>query len=60
MRSCRLLNKAPFGLDDQEWVVAFESDKPEDFLDLVMVLRETPIFTCIRKSLKDMLDTLGG
>lgn len=40
--------------------MAFESDKPEDFLDLVMVLRETPIFTCIRKSLKDMLDTLGG
>jgi chlorite dismutase len=54
----------------QEWVVAFESDKPEDFLDLVMALRETegsrytlrdtPIFTCIRKSLKEMLDTLGG
>ena len=59
-----------FGLDDQEWVVAFESDKPEDFLDLVMALRETegsrytlrdtPIFTCIHKSLKEVLDTLGG
>src|SRR5437773_2215059 len=59
-----------FGLDDQEWVVAFESDKPEDFLDLVMALRETegsrytlrdtPIFTCIHKSLKETLDTLGG
>lgn len=59
-----------FGLDDQEWVVAFESDKPEDFLDLVMALRETqasrytlrdtPMFTCLRRSLKEMLDTLGG
>jgi chlorite dismutase len=46
-----------FGLDDQEFVVAFESDEPEDFLDLVMELREsqgsaytlrdTPIFTCV-------------
>lgn len=46
-----------FGLDDQEFVVAFESDHPDHFLDLVMELREskaseytlrdTPIFTCI-------------
>src|SRR3989442_13851688 len=59
-----------YGLDDHEWVVAFESDKAEDFLDLVMALRETegsrytlrdtPIFTCIHKSLKETLDTLGG
>ncbi len=68
--SVKLNTSYSFGLDDQEWVVAFESDKPEDFLELVMALRETegsrytlrdtPIFTCIRKSLKDMLDTLGG
>ena len=47
-----------FGLDDQEFVVAFESDEPAAFLDLVMELREsqasrytereTPIFTCVR------------
>src|SRR5438552_18707933 len=46
-----------FGLDDQEFVVAFECDQPAAFLDLVMVLREsqasrytdreTPIFTCV-------------
>ncbi|HEX6177836.1 MAG TPA: chlorite dismutase family protein, partial [Thermoanaerobaculia bacterium] len=30
-----------FGLDDQDFVVAFEGDYPEDFLDLVMELRET-------------------
>ena len=47
-----------FGLDDQEFVVAFECDEPAAFLDLVMELREsqasrytereTPIFTCVR------------
>ncbi len=59
-----------FGLDDSEFVVAFESDYPSDFLDLVMELRETegsrytlrdtPIFTCVRKNLKDALNDLGG
>ncbi len=59
-----------FGLDDAEFVVAFESDYPADFLDLVMELREveasrytlldTPIFTCVRKELKDALNDLGG
>ncbi len=68
--SVKLNTSYSFGLDDQEWVVAFESDTPEDFLELVMALRETegsrytlhdtPIFTCIRKSLKETLDTLGG
>ena len=59
-----------FGLDDQEWVVSFESNRPSDFLDLVMQLRETesskytlrdtPIFTCIRGELRQVIDTLGG
>jgi chlorite dismutase len=59
-----------FGLDDAEFVLSFESDYPDDFLDLVMALRETegspyterdtPIFTCIRKNLKDALNDLGG
>ncbi len=58
-----------FGIDDQEFVVAFETNFPEDFLDLVQQLRETeisvytlkdtPIFTCIRMSPQDMLDRLG-
>ena len=30
-----------FGIDDQEFVVAFEINFPEDFLDLVQQLRET-------------------
>jgi chlorite dismutase len=59
-----------FGLDDQEWVVAFESNRPSDFVDLVMelrhtvsskyTLRDTPIFTCVRHEIGSALDTLGG
>ena len=32
-----------FGIDDQEFVVAFETNYPEDFLDLVQQLREVEI-----------------
>jgi chlorite dismutase len=59
-----------FGLDDQEFVVAFESDYPEDFLDLVEELRgsessaftevDIPIFTCIARDLRAALDALGS
>jgi len=58
-----------FGLDDQEFVVAFETDSPEDFLDLVMALRETrsseytlrdtPIFSCIAGEPDAVLASLG-
>lgn len=66
----RLNTTYSFGLDDQEFVVAFETDKPQDFLDLVMelrhsetsnyTLRDTPIFTCIQRDLREVLDLLGG
>ncbi len=49
-----------YGLDDQEFVVAFEGDDPGEFLALVRELREsessayterdTPMFTCRRLS----------
>jgi chlorite dismutase len=68
--SIRLNTTYSYGLDDQEFIVAFEGDSPADFLDLVMELREskassytlrdTPTFTCVQMSLWDMLDTLGG
>ena len=58
-----------FGIDDQEFVVAFETNFPEDFLDLVQQLRETeismytlqdtPIFSCVRVPAAEMLDRLG-
>jgi chlorite dismutase len=66
--SVKLNTTYSFGLDDQDFVVAFESDEPRDFLDLVMELRETqsslytqrdtPIFTCVQKSLAEVLDQL--
>jgi chlorite dismutase len=59
-----------FGLDDQEFVVAFETDKPSDFLDLVQRLRttesslytrrDTPTFTCIAASVRRALAALDG
>jgi chlorite dismutase/nitrite reductase/ring-hydroxylating ferredoxin subunit len=59
-----------FGLDDQEFVVAFETDEPSDFLDLVQELRETeaslytlrdtPLYSCVRMELDEALDALGG
>lgn len=59
-----------FGLDDQEFVVAFETDSLADFLDLVQELRETeasmftlrdtPMFTCVAQSLESILDAIGA
>jgi chlorite dismutase len=59
-----------FGLDDQEFVVAFESDDPSSFLDLVQRLRtteasaytkrDTPTFTCISMSVERALNALDG
>jgi chlorite dismutase/nitrite reductase/ring-hydroxylating ferredoxin subunit len=68
--SVKLNTTYSYGLDDQEFVVAFETDEPADFLDLVMELRETeasqytlrdtPIFTCIAMPLREALDALGA
>jgi chlorite dismutase len=59
-----------FGLDDQEFVVAFESDEPAAFLDLVQRLRtteasaytkrDTPTFTCVACSTERALNALDG
>ena len=67
--SVKINTSYSFGLDDQEFVVAFETDSPSDFLDLVMALRETegsrytlrdtPIFTCIRRPIMETLESLG-
>lgn len=59
-----------FGLDDQEFVVAFETDTISDFLDLVQELRETeassytlrdtPMFTCVAQLLEEILTAIGA
>jgi chlorite dismutase len=66
--SVKLNTTYSFGLDDQDFVVAFETDEPKDFLDLVMELRETdsslytqrdtPIFTCVQMSMDRILAQL--
>lgn len=58
-----------YGLDDQEFVVAFETDHVARFLDLLMALRlteaskytlrDTPSFTCTAMSMRDCLEALG-
>ncbi|HYC62912.1 MAG TPA: chlorite dismutase family protein [Thermoanaerobaculia bacterium] len=58
-----------FGLDDQDFVVAFEADQADEFLDLVQELRETesskytvrdtPMYTCRRAAIEEILDSLG-
>ncbi len=59
-----------FGLDDMEFILAFEASRPADFLDLVNDLRpseasrftalETPIFTCVLTSARRALDLAEG
>jgi chlorite dismutase len=68
-RSVKLHTTYSFGLDDQEFVVAFETDDPSDFLDLVQELRETkassftlrdtPMFTCRQRTLSECLEAIG-
>lgn len=67
--SVKLNTTYSFGLDDQEFVVAFESDFPQDFLDLVeklrytesslYTLRDTPMMTCRALDVRDLLPQLG-
>ncbi len=59
-----------FGLDDQEFVVAFDTDDVGTFLDLVQRLRtteasrytvrDTPSFTCLAMSVERALNALDG
>ena len=58
-----------FGLDDQDFVVAFEADSPAEFLDLVQELRETesskytardtPMYTTRRSTIDEILESIG-
>jgi len=59
-----------FGIDDQEFMTAFECESPADFLELMMTLRETeasryterdtPIFVGAAAEIRAILDTLDG
>ena len=68
--SVKLNTTYSFGVDDQEFALAFETDHLEDFVNLLMDLRETqariytqrdtPIFTCVNRGLQESLELLGG
>ncbi len=59
-----------FGLDDQDFVVAFDSDYPQEFVDLVGRLRyteaslstqrDTPMFTCAKAPIDAILGQLAN
>ena len=59
-----------FGIDDQEFMTAFECESPADFLQLMMTLRETeasryterdtPIFVGTAQELPEILASLDG
>ena len=59
-----------FGIDDQEFMTAFECDEPADFMHLMLTLREseasryterdTPIFVGRRVEIREALDLLDG
>jgi len=69
-QSVRLNTTYSFGLDDQEFVVAFETETPGDFLDLVQELREsegsrftlrdTPIFTAVQTPIRELIKQLAN
>jgi chlorite dismutase len=68
-KGVRLNTSYSYGIDDQEFVVAFDSDHPQEFVDLVgrlryteaslYTLRDTPMFTCRKASLDEILTHLG-
>jgi chlorite dismutase len=68
-KGVRLNTSYSYGIDDQEFVVAFDSDYPQEFVDLVgrlrhteaslYTLRDTPAFTCARMEVAEILRQLG-
>jgi chlorite dismutase len=69
-KGVRLNTSYSYGIDDQEFVVAFDSDYPQEFVDLVGRLRHTeasrftardvPAFTCAKTDIATILHQLGA
>lgn len=65
----RLNTTYSFGLDDQDFVLAFETEDLPAFQDLIMQLRETqvsrhivrdtPMMVCVHKNPEDIIKSLG-
>ena len=58
-----------FGMGDQDFMLAFETDNLMDFQDLILKLRETqvnryvvrdtPMIVCVHKNIQDIIKSLG-
>jgi len=58
-----------FGFSEQEYIITFETDEPQDFLAMAEELRSTPaskytlrgmpVYTCRQRPLMECLDALG-
>ncbi|GAB4322425.1 MAG: chlorite dismutase family protein [Dehalococcoidia bacterium] len=69
-KGVRLNTSYSYGIDDQEFVVAFDSDYPQEFVDLVGRLRyteaslytqrDTPMFTCAKAPIETIVSQLTG
>ena len=68
-KGVRLNTSYSYGIDDQEFVVAFDSDYPQEFVDLVGRLRyteaslytqrDTPMFTCAKADIAEIVEQIG-
>ncbi len=68
-KGVRINTSYSYGIDDQEFVVSFDSDHPQEFVDLVgrlryteaslYTLRDTPMFTCAKADIDLILAQLG-
>ncbi len=68
-KGVRLNTSYSYGIDDQEFIVSFDSDYPQEFVDLVGRLRyteaslytqrDTPMFTCARADIDEIVGQLA-
>ncbi len=68
-KGVRINTSYSYGIDDQEFVVSFDSDHPQEFVDLVgrlryteaslYTLRDTPMFTCAKAGTETILAQIG-
>ena len=69
-KGVRINTSYSYGIDDQEFVVSFDCDYPQEFVDLVGRLRyteaslytqrDTPMFTCAKATTRTILDQVAG
>jgi chlorite dismutase len=69
-KGVRINTSYSYGIDDQEFVVSFDSDYPQEFVDLVgrlryteaslYTLRDTPMFTCAKAEMETILGQVAN